>query len=80
MPSEFVDLRTILTDVVTRQTQIEQGLHILLDALQVQAPLLTDMSDRINGIAADLASLTHNSGSLASEVEDIRACLENDGK
>ena len=80
MADDLAELKAMLDSVVTKQTQIEQGLHMLLGALQVQLPLISDMSERIDDIAADLASLTHNAGSLASDVEDIRSSLENDGK
>jgi hypothetical protein len=74
--SELTELRAILIDVVTRQTQIEQGLHMLLDALNVHLPLITEMSNRINGISLDLATIAHDVGSLAGDVEDIRSDLE----
>lgn len=80
MTDKFDELKAILEEVITRQTQIEQGLHMLLDALQVQLPLISDMSGRLDGMAQDLASLTHNAGSLAADIDDIRSSLEDDGR
>lgn len=58
MADRIDELKEILIDVVTRQTQIEQGLHMLLDALHVQLPLITEMSGRLAGIEADMVNVT----------------------
>lgn len=47
MRDPISDLQTKMDDLLTRQAQIEQGLHILLDAIQVQAPLLKVLSTNL---------------------------------
>jgi hypothetical protein len=62
MADKLDELQKTLDILVTRQTQIEQGLHMLLDALQVQLPLITGMSGQIENIASDVASIMKASG------------------
>jgi predicted nucleic acid-binding Zn-ribbon protein len=83
MADKFDELRKTLDDIVTRQTQIEQGLHMLLDALQTQLPLITEMSDRLTaieanvfGIEANITRIECNIASIEDAVSSIRFDLE----
>jgi hypothetical protein len=68
MADRFDELKEILDNIVAKQTQIEQGLHMLLDALQVQLPLITEMSGRVENIASGVASIMQASGLKTSHL------------